>query len=112
VDLLDIGSGRFTWRRLRAFLDGLMLVRDSAFRFSVDPDGCGWNVDTYLLATCADLLQAANWQRSEDGSKGKNKPKPIRRPSDLRAEKHKASAIERALEERKKRRRPPMRARE
>lgn len=39
----------------------------------------GWRIDTYLLATIADLLQNANYQRG--GAKG-TKPKPISRPAD------------------------------
>jgi hypothetical protein len=106
VDLSDVGSGRFTWRRLRAYIDGLRHVRDSAFWHSIDPDGQGWSVDSYLLGNVIDLLTAANWQRSEDGSKGRNKPKPMPRPSDRRKQVERASAIERIIAERKNRRRP------
>lgn len=105
MDLLDVGSGRFTWRRLRGYLNGLRNVRESALWRELDADGEGlWDVDTYLLANVVDLLNFANWQRSEDGSKGRNKPKPIKRPSDHRAELQKAEDIRAAIAERRKRR--------
>jgi hypothetical protein len=51
-----------------------------------------------------DLLQIANWQRSDDGAKGRNKPKPIKRPADRRQEAQRAEGIREAIAERKRRR--------
>lgn len=79
-------------------------VPDSAFWHAIDPEGYGWSVDTYLLANLVDLSVAANWQRSEDGQKGRNKPKPIQRPADRKAEIEKATDIEKLIAARKRRR--------
>jgi hypothetical protein len=37
-------------------------------------------MNAHLLAAAIDQLVTANWQRSEDGQKGRRKPKPIPRP--------------------------------
>lgn len=37
-----------------------------------------WSIDTHLLATIVDVLNAANWQRG--GNPRATKPKPIERP--------------------------------
>lgn len=103
MDLLDVGTGRFTWRRLHAYLHGLAYVRESAFWRAVDADGEGlWQPDTYLLANAVDALNVANWQRSEDGSKNRNRPKPLPRPSDRRASEDKADLIKQSIAERKR----------
>jgi hypothetical protein len=74
----------------------------------MDPDGDGlWTVDSYHLANITDLLAAANWQRSEDGSKGRNKPNPTPRPSDKQVAARaaeKAELIKASIAERKRRR--------
>lgn len=36
-----------------------------------------WTLDQHLLAMVVDQLAVANWQRSKDGSRGRNRPKPI-----------------------------------
>lgn len=108
MDLLDLGIGRFTWRRLRSYIDGLRHVRDSAFWNTQDPDGHRlWTPDTYMLANVVDVLQVANWQRSEDGTKGRNKPKSVQRPGDVMAAQDKAEDIKKLIAERRKRRRQP-----
>jgi len=108
-----VGTGRFTWRRLRAYINGAQYVRDSAFWNRMDPDGHRlWTPDTYLLAAAVDVLQVANWQRSEDGQKGRNKPKPVQRPQDIKAAQDKAEDIKALIAERKRRRRERQRARE
>lgn len=40
----------------------------------------GWALEAQLLAGVFDRLVEANWQRSADGQKGRNKPKPLPRP--------------------------------
>jgi hypothetical protein len=42
-----------------------------------------WTTTDHLLARAIDSLEVANWQRSEDGSKGKNKPDPVARPTEI-----------------------------
>jgi len=39
-----------------------------------------WGLPEHLLALLVDALHVANWQRSSDGSKGRNYPEPIPRP--------------------------------
>lgn len=60
------------------------LPRESRLMLSLVPrrDIEDWSVDTYLLAHLADLLAAANWQRS--GAKGQ-RPKPVARPKPVPA---------------------------
>ena len=41
-----------------------------------------WTNGEHLLAGVVDLLAGANWQRSKDGSEGKNIPKPLPRPGE------------------------------
>lgn len=36
-----------------------------------------WTLTDHLLALVHDQLAVANWQRSKDGSKGRNRPKPL-----------------------------------
>lgn len=40
----------------------------------------GWGLQDQLLAGIFDRLAEANWQRTEDGQKGHNRPSPIPRP--------------------------------
>lgn len=39
--------------------------------------GDEWTLTDHLLALVHDQLATANWQRSKDGSKGRNRPKPL-----------------------------------
>lgn len=41
-----------------------------------------WTNGEHLLAGVVDLLAGANWQRTKDGSEGRNKPKPLARPGE------------------------------
>lgn len=45
-----------------------------------------------------DQLRIANWQRTEDGSKGKNRPEPLQRPGIEQAKKEKSSRINASAE--------------
>lgn len=67
-----------TWRDL------LVVVRQSppgnAIARSIDPQGAAWGVAEHLQRHTIDLLAAANWMASEDGSKGRNRPKPYPGP--------------------------------
>lgn len=44
------------------------------------PDAAGWDTQTMLLAFIADLLNWRNWTLTPEGSKNRNRPKPIPRP--------------------------------
>lgn len=37
----------------------------------------GWSRTDHLLALVVDDLRLANWQRSRDGARNRNRPKPI-----------------------------------
>jgi hypothetical protein len=39
--------------------------------------GDGRNASEHLLFLAVDELRTANWQRTKDGQKGRNRPKPI-----------------------------------
>lgn len=39
--------------------------------------GNDWTLTDHLLALVYDQLVISNWQRSKDGAKGRNRPKPI-----------------------------------
>lgn len=67
-----------------------MLVRQaestSALARSLDPDAALWGIAEHLLATVADELALANWQRQ--GKRSARKPKPIPRPGRKGKEQH------------------------
>jgi hypothetical protein len=65
----------------------------------MDPEGAGWDVDSYLLANVADLLAAGNWQRGNAGAKTPSeKPRPMYRPADPAAPRVRKSLDQRVLE--------------
>lgn len=39
--------------------------------------GDDWTLTDHLLALVHDQLAIANWQRTKDGAKGRNRPKPL-----------------------------------
>lgn len=41
-----------------------------------------WEPGEWWAAAQVDLLREANWQRTEDGTTGRNRPTPIPRPAD------------------------------
>jgi hypothetical protein len=51
---------------------------------AIHGDDADWGIAEHLQAMTFDALQVANWQRSEDGSKGRNRPKPYPRPGSKR----------------------------
>lgn len=42
-----------------------------------------WSDETYLLARCEYILRCVAWMFSEDGSRGVNRPKPMRTPAEI-----------------------------
>lgn len=76
--LSDLATGRMTWRRLRVLVNGLPSTSNLARE--VHGDDVAWSTGDHLLALQFDALQIANWQRSKDGSTGRNRPKPMPRP--------------------------------
>lgn len=89
------------------FVEQVKNCPESALWRALDPAGARdelWTIDTHRATDTVDLLAAANWQRSQDGSKGRNKPKPTPRPSDKHAAESKADLIKASIAERRKRR--------
>lgn len=54
-----------------------MLLSDPESLLAQALGGDGWSRTDHLLALVVDELRVANWQRSKDGSKGRNRPTPI-----------------------------------
>jgi hypothetical protein len=65
------------------------LPLDSPFGRALHGESARWGIAEHLIATVADFLAAANWQRG--GGKGA-RPKPLKRP-DARAEKRRREYV-------------------
>ena len=76
--LSDLTTGRLSWRRLKVLIDGL--PRTSNMVHAIHGEDADWGIAEHLLALNYDAAQIANWQRSKDGSTGRNRPKPFPRP--------------------------------
>lgn len=72
-----MGSEAFTWGDLYDFVTNMSL--DSALARELNGGSVVWTLTDHLLATIADALHGANWQRG--GGKG-IRPKPIERPGE------------------------------
>lgn len=81
VDILDLGTERLSWRRLRALI--ARLPRDSWTVQAIAGDRARWGDQEHLLATIVDALQQGNWMFAAANSKhSPDPPSPIRRPGD------------------------------
>lgn len=73
-----LASEELSWRDL------LVIVRQapqsSAVARAVEPEQSTWGLSEQLLALVADYLAWLQWAQTEDGSKNRNRPKPIPRP--------------------------------
>jgi hypothetical protein len=89
--LADLVSGRLTFRRFRDLMasmpsDGTAMWRKGRRQKptkgtkALPPPDDWWTAERDLLAGIIDHLAVLAWQRTEDGSKGRNLPKPIPRP--------------------------------
>ncbi len=56
-------------------VNGLLKTPESLLYQALAEDT--WSLNDHLLALVHDQLATANWQRSKDGSKNRNRPKPI-----------------------------------
>lgn len=74
--LRNVGTDDFTWGDLLAIVR--QSPRSSALYRDMNPEEAEWGMQEQLLAYCADLLAAGNWQRGQ--GKAKDYPKPIPRP--------------------------------
>ena len=68
----------YNWRALPPFTAAALAVglRDSS-RIKMRLSGARYRTETLLLAGIADRLSILIWQNTEDGRKGRNKPKMI-----------------------------------
>lgn len=86
VDLLPLGLGwddvgeRLSWRVLVAFVRHS--PRTSALMRARYGARVAWSDAEQLLAILVDLQSTALWFKTEDGHKGRKRPKPIPRPTD------------------------------
>lgn len=64
-----------TVRRLLVLVGALVKTPGTLLHRALSGDD--WTLNDHLLALVYDQLAIANWQRSKDGSKGRNKPTPI-----------------------------------
>lgn len=62
-------------RLLAPIVDMLLATPGTCLSRAIGGDE--WALTDHLLALVHDQLAIANWQRSKDGSKGRNRPKPL-----------------------------------
>lgn len=71
-------GGSLSWRDLKVILER-QEPRESALWRENQPD-VEWGLQEHLLAMNADMLRMLFWAKTKDGSKNRNRPKPIERP--------------------------------
>ena len=71
------GTGRTTWRDVAVLY--ALAAPGSALARATGGESV-WGLPEQLLAGIIDHLAVIAWQRTEDGTKGRNRPKPIPRP--------------------------------
>lgn len=79
-------------------MDQLRNRRESALYRALDPEGWDWDRRTSFAALTVDELRVANWQRTENGQKGKQQPEPIDQPGRRRAKEAEAVEFQRTAE--------------
>jgi hypothetical protein len=67
------------------------LPKDSALVRSIHGEALLWDIQNQLLATIADALRIANWQRA--GGKRSERPQPIPRPGIEKPKKYGGEAV-------------------
>lgn len=80
----DLSSTETSKNVLRAAILCEQLPRDSRTKRAISP-ALSWSDESYLLARCDYILRVIAWMFSADGSKGVNKPEPIKTPADIAA---------------------------
>lgn len=76
-DLAEV-YGVFDYREHSAFfISTLAAGLDDNSRSKAALSGIGLPLDRYILAYCADKLSAIAWLMSEDGAKGRNRPRSL-----------------------------------
>jgi Family of unknown function (DUF5361) len=76
--LRDVGTPEFTFHDLYVICENSN--RSSALARSIHGTDLAWTLDNHLLASQLDALNLLLWQKTKDGHKNKNRPKPIDRP--------------------------------
>ena len=79
IDIRHAGQSDLTWRRLEVLIAGLAGDPRSATYRSINPDHW-WGIAEHLHASAVDALNLLVWSKTEDASKGRNRPVPIPRP--------------------------------
>lgn len=64
-----------TWRRLRTLIRGLANTPGTLLQRRLADDD--WSLNDHLLALILDVLRIANWQRTDDGQRGRRQPDPV-----------------------------------
>jgi hypothetical protein len=75
----DVGSELFSWRELKVIVTRTPPSR-SALSFEREPNDAAWDLNAHLLAEVVDSLRLLLWAKTKDGSKNRNRPKPVDRP--------------------------------
>lgn len=92
-----MGTG-FTYAHAAALMR--QLPRESRVAAKLNPDSM-WSMGEHMLASLIDRADVLIWQNTEDGRKGKNRPKQIPRPKDVdKLEKRMAGTDREAIAER------------
>lgn len=82
-DIHELGTPRFTFRRLRDFLNNL--PRESATTRAAFGDAVRWSDGDHLAAMTVDLLAQVAWMYAGVHAKNppRRPPQPVRRPGDV-----------------------------
>lgn len=75
---LDPDALDYSWRDLLVFIKHS--PKGSAFHALETGEESLWGVQEHLTANLVDLTNILVWFKTKDGSKGRNRPKPIPRP--------------------------------
>lgn len=78
-DIRDLGTPRLTWRHFKVYVLGLAQDPKSLFARAYNPDVI-WTLEALLQAEVIDTLHDLRWMKTKDGSKNRNRPKPLKRP--------------------------------
>lgn len=73
-----LGTQALTWRDLLVITK--QCPRGSALHRALAGEESAWGLQEQLLASVFDAAQMLVWMQSEDGAKGRNRPKPFPRP--------------------------------
>lgn len=84
-EVRGISLASLSLRRVALLVEALLQTPGTCLYRAAGGDE--WTLTDHLLALVHDQLAVANWQRSKDGAKGRNRPKPLsplRKPAGAR----------------------------